>query len=189
LRVVGARRCALPLAKGRGTLDSIVTATNVEIIYTESLRKLADQRDTRDSIRARAGTLLTAASIVTAFLGAQALSSHQTVVKVGNSSVTHTEINSLGWAAVGCFIGILIACICLIVPWRWDTTHDAHYLLEEFYEATPPPPQEELYQHLAFYNEDAGQKNESRIKTMAVVLSAACLVLAAEAVLWLLDVV
>lgn len=44
-----------------------------QIAYDEAVRALSQQQSTIDSLRTRAGLLLSAAAITTSFLGAQAL--------------------------------------------------------------------------------------------------------------------
>src|SRR5213079_1638258 len=105
---------------------------------------LARQESVLDGLRVRAGTLLTASSIVTAFLGGQALRSHEVVTRVAGQSSTHTAITSLGWAAVGCFLAILAVCIALLLPWQWASGHNIHTLMDQFLEGEPSRSEDDL---------------------------------------------
>ena len=72
------------------------------IVYEESVRALAQQREVLDALRARAGTLLGAASIATAFLSPTALPS---------------ELDGLAWTAIILFcIVVLLTLYVLILP-------------------------------------------------------------------------
>jgi hypothetical protein len=161
----------------------------LKIIHEESVRGLTQQAATLDGIRARAGTLLVAASLVTAFLGAQALQAHQRVERIEGEVLTRAEVTSLGWGAVGCFIGILAVCIRLLMPWQWVFTHNVHQLMDDFLQADPPKTEDELYYHLAYWNWVHGRGNARRLTAMLLLFSAGCALLAGEAVLWLLVLV
>jgi hypothetical protein len=166
------------------------TAVSKRVIFEESVRGLAQQEQTLDGIRGRAGTLLTAASLITAFLGGQALEVNQTVERIAGEAVTRSEITTFGWAAVGCFVGTLAVAILLLLPWRWVFTHDVHQLMDDFVVADEPErTDEELYYHLAYWNYVNSRGNARRLDWMLALFTMGCILLAAEAILWLLVLV
>jgi hypothetical protein len=164
-------------------------AANAKAIFEESARGLGQQEHALEAIRSRAGTLLTAASLITAFLGGQGLGAHQVVVRISGEAVTHPEITRLGWGAVGCFIGVLLVAFVLLLPWRWVFTHDVHKLLDDFDVPTPKPPEHDLYYHLAYWNHVNAHGNAKKLELMFGFFGLGCALLAAEAILWILVIV
>jgi hypothetical protein len=72
-----------------------------ELVWNEAVRALDVQQRMIDEARQRAGTLLTAASIVSTFLGAEALA----------------DDNPSGWSTVGIVSFVLVVLACTYVLW------------------------------------------------------------------------
>jgi hypothetical protein len=149
------------------------------VVCEESTRTLRQQYELLDGLRGRAGTLLAAASLATAFLSAQALSRHQVVELVRGSPVLHP------WSAVGLFCLVVVLTLVVLIPWRWTFSHDPHLLIALHLEPGPPSSIEELYRNLSYWNGVHYQENGRKLQLMLGRFAIACLALAAEMVLWL----
>src|SRR5207249_3081647 len=74
-----------------------------ELIYREALRALDQQQSVLESMRTRAGTLLSAAAIATAFFS--------------GISVNNTKgLGGWGWGATASFVGVLACCLVILLP-------------------------------------------------------------------------
>jgi hypothetical protein len=78
------------------------------IAYDEAVRALSQQQSMIDSLRTRAGLLLSAAAITTSFLGAQALND-------GGPSVAT-------WLALAGFVGLSVASLAILWPHSLEFT-------------------------------------------------------------------
>ena len=155
------------------------------VVYEESTRTLRQQYELLDGLRGRAGTLLAAASLATAFLSAQALSRHQVVELVRGSPLLHPELNSLAWAAVGLFCFVVALTLIVLIPWRWTFSHDPHLLIALHLDPGPPSSIDELYRNLSYWNGVHYQENGRKLQVMIGLFVTACMALAAGMVLWL----
>jgi hypothetical protein len=155
----------------------------IRIIYAESVRNLERQAVTLDGLRERAGTLLAAAALVTAFLAPPAL-------KVSESSTRASfHFGLLAWLATGAFVGVVLTSLGVLLPKSWVFGHGAWDLLDKFVEAKPPRDEVELQYHLAYYNEEYHEANAKKIGWLFLVFAAGCALLAAEVGFWLAAVV
>jgi hypothetical protein len=92
-----------------------------QLVHQESVRALEMQSATLDELRSRAGVLLAAASVATAFLGAEALKQH------GLSTV-----NTLGAITFICVFGLALWILSPTGGWRFTYNAD---VLREYYVA------------------------------------------------------
>jgi hypothetical protein len=154
-----------------------------QIVYEESLRDLSQQHAVLDNLRARTGTLLTAASLVTAFLGARAF--EETKIDAFGHAYTQSNIGVLGWAATGCFLGVLVLCLFLLapIPTKWFFSHDVHQLMDLLLDREEPASAAELYRHLSYWNGVNSRTNGRKLNWMYVLFALGSALLAAETVL------
>jgi hypothetical protein len=150
------------------------------IVYEESVRTLSQQKEVLDGLRARAGTLLGAVSIATAFLSSQALDT--------------TELGSLEWIVIVLFCLVVLLSLAVLVPfpWSWKFAHHPHLLIGIHLESERPPPRwkpsspSEIYRNISYWNGVHYDKNGRKLALMFFLFTAACLALAAEIVIWLI---
>jgi hypothetical protein len=90
------------------------------IAYDEAVRALSQQQSTIDSLRTRAGLLLSAAAITTSFLGAQAFSD-------GTPS-------AVSWLALASFACLSVASLTVLWPHRLEFTADPANVIESYIE-------------------------------------------------------
>ena len=156
------------------------------VVYEESVRTINGQRDLLDGLRTRAGTLLAAASLATAFLSAPALSRHQIVEIVHGQVLAHARLTPLSWVAIGLFCGVVGLTLVILIPWRWTFAHDPHKLIAVHLDPGPPSDLEELYRNLSYWNGAHFNQNGWKLEAMFGLFALACASLAAEMVIWLL---
>jgi Na+/H+-dicarboxylate symporter len=156
-----------------------VSVDTERIVYEESVRAVAQQRDLLDGLRGRAGTLLAATSVATAFLSAQALRDA-------------TALGSLGWSAVVLFCVVVLLTLAILIPWNWTFAHHPHSLIGVHLESENPPPGwqpstlSEVYRNISYWNGVHYTENGRKLQVMFVLFALACGALAAEIVIWLI---
>jgi hypothetical protein len=150
------------------------------IVYEESVRTLLQQKEVLDGLRARAGTLLGAVSIATAFLSSRALAT--------------PELDTLAWSAIVlfCIVVLLSLAVLVSVPLGWTFAHHPHLLIGVHLESERPPPgwkpstPSEIYRNISYWNGVHYDENVRKLQLMFVLFTVACLALAAEIVIWLI---
>jgi hypothetical protein len=150
------------------------------IVYDEAVRSLAQQRELLDGLRSRAGTLLGAASIATAFLSSQAL------------RPAHATLGGLAWTAIVLFCVVVLLALAILIPWRWTFAHHPHALIGVHLESPDPPKGwrpstvSEIYRDIAYWNGVHYDSNGRKLKVMLAVFALSCGALAGEIVIWLI---
>jgi hypothetical protein len=151
------------------------------VVYEESVRALAQQRDLLDGLRNRSGTLLAAASVATAFLSAQALRGEM-----------RGDLDVVAWSAIVLFCAVVILSVAVLIPWRWTFAHHPHELIGVHLESLDPPAGwqpsslHEIYRDLSYWNGVHYDENGRKLRLIFGLFGLACGALAAEIVLWLI---
>jgi hypothetical protein len=85
-----------------------------EAIYDQSFRVLDDQARLLEGLRTRAGTLVGAATVTTAFVGGLA--------STGSMNPT---LDALSWVAVGLYVSVIVLSLVIYAPSRitWTPHH------------------------------------------------------------------
>jgi len=149
------------------------------VVYEESVRTIAQQRELLDGLRSRSGTLLGAASIATAFLSAQALRGQ-------------TSLGSLAWAAIVLFCAVIVLALAILIPWHWTFAHHPHALIgvhiewEDAPQDWRPSTVSEIYRDITYWNGVHYEQNGRKLKVMLALFAIGCAALAAEIVIWLI---
>jgi hypothetical protein len=149
-------------------------AAKAEVAYNEALRMIQAQQTRLSDSRATAGTLLTAASIVAAFMGAQALANGR-------------SFHAATWIATIAFTVVASSTAWLLFPRRgWKFTNDPRKLVDGYVD-NPTLDVESMRVELAKYTDDNYSDNEKRMTWRYLVLSIACLALITEVIAFLID--
>lgn len=143
------------------------------LVYDEALRSLAQQQTSVEGLRSRVGTLLSAASISTAFLGAQALADRSP--------------GRWGWLAMVSFVAVVGASIAIMWPYEWTFRRSAKATLRDYIEHDQPLAMPAIQRDLALHLEDHYERNERKLNRLLRVFEAGCAVLALEVVAWLVE--
>jgi hypothetical protein len=144
--------------------------TTAAIIYDEATRAIARQQTVLDGVRTRAGTLFAAASLVTAFLGGQALTHHP-------------ALDFFAWAAIVVFVLLFASVLAILWPWRFQFVMSAKILIEDHSQKAVP----DLQTYLAETWERNYDTNQLRIDRLFSLFRVACGFLSLEVVAWLVS--
>jgi hypothetical protein len=147
-----------------------------ELVYAEAVRQLSQQREAFESLRTRAGMLLSAAAIASSLLGAQAFAAGR--------------LNGGGWLAVVAFAGLGLAVIAILWPRaEWDVSASARRLIETSVESDSPLPLRLLHRELAIQIDASYSENGARYEVLVRCLRLAALLLNLEIAGWIADLV
>lgn len=127
-----------------------------------------------DEIRTRTGTLMSAATIGTAFLAAVAASPG--------------GISAIGVAALGLFAGNLVICILILWPWTgWKFFPDGRGVIASYVElkGRPPAGLAETHRGLAVEMSEASAKNRQRLRWLYIAFEVAAILLVLEIGAWI----
>lgn len=159
--------------------------TPLGIAFAQAQKSVDNQRVRLDSIRSRATTLISAAALVTSFLGAEALKDEKLSAK-GDLVADHT-LGAWEIAAIGCFVAVGVACLFVLLPRRkgWIFRLNANVILSDYvdHNLTLDQTQRHLTEALEGHYATNAPFLEKRF--WALQLGAAFLGL--ETVFWLLD--
>jgi hypothetical protein len=123
---------------------------------------------------------LAAASIVTSFLGGQAL------VKpaLQKGEVVSPPIGLAGWLAIAAFVVVALAVTLIVWPYKWRFVLGPTKILEGGAKASG---NDAVHSALAGFLDGNWRTNRSRIDLLVLYFRVECLALLAETVLWLVD--
>ena len=142
------------------------------IAYDLALRSMQRQEATLDNLRARAGTLLSAASLSTSFLAALGLNGER--------------LSGLAWLAVVLFLAMGICMGLILWPWDgWVFGMDTYLIVAEYVDENRLPVAE-MQRDLAIHIEENIGKNSRRLDWLFRAFAAGTLLLLTEVVVWLL---
>lgn len=142
------------------------------IAYNEAVRAL-QQQSMIDSLRTRAGLLLSAAAITTSFLGAQALNG-------GGPGVTT-------WLALASFVSLSVAVLVILCPHRLEFTANPANVIENYIETEEPLSVPEIHRDLSLHMHGSYADNLAGQKQLASRFRLAGVLLTIEVILWIID--
>lgn len=145
-----------------------------KVAYDEAVRALAEQQAIAESLRNRAGLLLSAAAVTTSFLGAKAL-------EVGAPSLK-------AWLALAGFVGVALISLAILWPRSWEFGADSQAVISAHLGADEPPPVEDLYRSLSLAMHRSYLKNRDGVNRIAVYFQVAVCLLTIELILWVLAI-
>jgi ABC-type multidrug transport system fused ATPase/permease subunit len=147
-----------------------MTDERYALVFAEAQRAVAQQQGSLDTLRSRAGNLISATAIATSFLGGFALA--------GGSP------GFWGWVAVGLFVGVILACLGIFLPlFRWRFENSAEVLLMDI-EGPNPPDLAELQRDTAYHMFDDYQQNQKRLDRLYWLFILAGILLMVEIAAW-----
>jgi hypothetical protein len=152
------------VAGGEGALELLA--------YEVAVRDLDRQEAVVNELRARAGTVLTASSIVASFLGGQA--------------IQQTGFGVTTRLALIAFVASVVLCLWILTP-RPTLTFalDATGIYEALYEQGENLA--EVHRRLAYWVAGFHDANQTRLDPMARVYQFAAGAVVAESILWVID--
>ena len=160
-----------------------MTETPQNIAYQESVRAITMQASVLDGLRTRAGTILAAASLVTSFLGGQALAKPS----ISGGVEIQANIGVWGWVAIAAFAGVALLALAILFPYTWKFEQSARAIIG-IVETTPEPvTAEDAERELALRHEINFDSNRLKLDRLFWCFGAACGLIAIEAVAWVVD--
>jgi hypothetical protein len=163
----------------RGALANVraEAASAYELAYDEARRALEGQERALAAFRGRAGVVLSAAAIVTSFLGGQALNEHGFTI--------------LAWGAIGAFAVLGVAALCVLWPdEQWEFEAIPNQILSTYIERTDDleVPIYAIHRDLALHMENSYITNETRrLRPLRWAFRISVIALVLEVAIWLAD--
>lgn len=145
-----------------------------KVAYDEAVRALSEQQAAIESVRARAGLLLSAAAVTTSFLGAQALQ--------GAGS------NLFSWLALAGFAGVATTLLALLWPRQWEFAADPHEVIGTYVESSEPARIEDLHRELSLHMCSSYLDNREGLQKLVVFFQIANVFFAVELMLWIVAI-
>lgn len=142
-----------------------------KVAYDEAVRALTEQQAAIESVRSRAGLLLSAAAVTTSFLGAQALRS-------GGSHLFS------GFALCG-FVAVAATSLAILWPRRWESTANPRSVVKGFIESADAIRPEDLHRDLSLHMHSSYLVNHRGLQELHLLFQAASSFLTVEVVLWI----
>ena len=143
------------------------------LAYDESIRGWALQSSVLDELRGRAGVLLSAASVASAFLGAIALEGMR----------KFSALSIAGTVAFGC---VVLLCVYVLWPAKWTFVHNAENVITTYVDKNESLDQ--LRKKMAIENTTQRIANKEKLDRRFIGFQIACLGLGVDVVLWLIDI-
>lgn len=142
-----------------------------KVAYDEAVRALSEQQAAIESVRSRAGLMLSAAAVTTSFLGAQALQ--------GGSS------GFCSWLALLSFVAVAATSLAILWPRRWESTANPRRVVKGFIESAEAIRLEDLHRDLSFHMHGSYLVNHQGLQELSLLFQAASGLLTLEVVLWI----
>jgi hypothetical protein len=152
------------------------------VLYEASNRSLDRQGSALDNIRARAGTLLAGAAIVTSFLGAEALKDPGSTAGSLDRSLQPSEV-----IAIAAFVGLAVTVLVVLWPRKFKFRISPSYYLEHHVEVPEPWTTERLQRNMALWQERHVAENQRKLDWMLKWFQAGSILLVVEVVAWLVN--
>lgn len=144
-----------------------------QIVYDEATRAVSRQEDSLDGLRARTGTLLAAAALITAFLGSAALARDP------------AHIDKIEWSAIGAFVGVAFLALVVLWPWTWYFAIGARVLFHDHVDVPDRNSPAKLHRFLAERYDRNWDRNQVQLGRLFWCFRAASLCLVVEVCVWL----
>jgi hypothetical protein len=140
-----------------------------KVAYDEAVRALSEQQAAIESVRARAGLLLSATAVTTSFLGAQALQ--------GGGSITFS------WLALLCFVAVAVTALAILWPRSWEFAAYPNGVVRRRIDSENVQG-EDLYRDLSLRMHASYLENHLALKHLAALFQVASALLTIEVILW-----
>jgi hypothetical protein len=145
-----------------------------ELVYLEAVRALSHQRESIESLRTRAGIVLSGAAVASSLFGARAAASG--------------EVGLFGWLAVASLAGLGLALLAVLWPHsEWQATPSPSRVIETAIEGPKPVSLRQIHRDLALHMEVAREENDALYERLARYFRLSAVLLSAELLAWIVD--
>jgi hypothetical protein len=142
-----------------------------ELVYAEASRALAQQRQAFESLRTRAGVLLSGAAIASSL------------------TVPGGQLGVFGWIAIASFAALGVALLAILWPRpEWQDTPVPSSVIETYVEVDRPLPLEVVRRDLALHMESVYDDNHVVFERLARYFRAATVLLTIEVLASVIDI-
>lgn len=149
-------------------------ASAYALVYNEAVRALTRQRDAFESLRSRAGVLLSGAAVASSLFGGQ--------------TVAAGRLGLFGWVAVAALAALGLTLLVVLWPRvEWEDTPLPSRLLQTVIEIPEPIALEVLHRELALHMESVYNQNDFEYERLAKFFRTAAILLNIEVLAWVLD--
>lgn len=145
-----------------------------KVPYDEAVRALSEQQAAIESLRGRAGLLLSAAAVTTSFLGAQVLQSHRPGL--------------CAWCALLGFVAVAAASLAILWPRKWESTANPIDVLARSIDSADRLQVDDLHLELSLHMHESYLVNRQGLKQLAAFFQASSALLTVEVVLWVVAI-
>ncbi len=160
------------------------------VIFAEAVRRITEQRQRLENVRSRAGLLLSAAAVVTSFLGSEALKdpAGTNTFEAGQQTLECAEL-----VAVLAFVGVCATCLCVLLPKRkgWTFGFRPAKLVQKYVGQPPSGDNRDelrrIHRDLALWLGKYHDANERPLEFRFTLLQVGAGLLAVEVVAWIVD--
>lgn len=148
--------------------------TRGAFVYQEALRGLLQQQAAIESLHARAGTLIFAASFASSLLGSRAL---------------EDGVGAWDWIALGLLLAIGGLAVSVLWPYyKLSFRFDPEDLLTRYVDVAEPMPMAAIHRELALQIKADGHRNGRIVRRLREALQVALILLLIEIVAWLFSI-
>lgn len=152
--------------------------TVARLAYDEVVRAMNAQAGVLDNLRARAGTLIAVASLVTSFLAGQALAKPS----LTNGVLVRQDIGASGIVAIGAFVVVAVMALAILWPYQWRFDMDSTVIL-----GWPSDEYEGAVADLAKFHQQNHELNGQKLDYLFWCLRVGLVVLVVETIAWIID--
>jgi hypothetical protein len=176
------------------------------LLFSEAVRSLAAQEASVDELRTRSGVMMSAAGVVSAFLGSAALTAFSDAttntaptsatprlivgILIGSPAATPIDTRLV----IVIFLGVALAItltllstllfVSLLLSRGWTFRVESRKLLAGYVERKPPATLAEIHRSLAYFFAEAHEKNGMALARLNVRFNRAARLFIAEIVVW-----
>jgi hypothetical protein len=140
------------------------------LLFNEAVRALAAQEASLDEIRVRAGTMLSAAGVISAFLGTAALTIASGLSTTGPNPTPKEPIYLIYFGILLGLVFLIASSVVLVrlLPARsdWIFRVGTQDLLRDYIEAEPAATMPEIHRSVAWYLADGEAKNKKALEEL-----------------------
>jgi hypothetical protein len=145
-----------------------------ELVYMEAVRALSQRRESIESLRTRAGIVLSGAAVASSLFGGRAEGPGQ--------------LGVFGWLAVASLAALGLALLAVLWPRpEWRATPSASRVIESAIESADPRPLPLIRRDLALHMERARKENDALYERLVRYFRLGGVLLGTEVLAWIIE--
>lgn len=145
------------------------------LVFEQTVRAVTQQTSAIDTLRTRAGTVVSAAALVSSFLGAATLRDPH----LPKPAIVFTVLALAGLVAT------VVATVVILLPYDWLLGFKATVAIRDYVEADPPASIDEMRRDIALHMQSDVKANAVRLDRLYVGFRIAVVAVGVQVVCWL----